>query len=399
MTYLSLCRLTLCTSLMISFAALSMPSVNAGEPLRDSLQEVAERFAKVFHDEGKTSVNLGRIDSEDKDRLASYGRRIVAFLQQELEHQGIAISRRSSLMVSGTYKFEETRGTIVISLDVSDKRGNGIDSVTKELRQEIEVDDPNEVMLVSNVSVAVDHDDDSNAKLDTIRREINSRNGNLEIKNGFLVMEQLGLAMRLREVDPRFAANDRRFLGAEVSPVGVLEGHFALHEGRSYAVELKNLRHDVDFACQVLFDGIDTFVLCDDSEKKSDYSRGGRRIPKYKYWVVNREKPTVVPGWYKNRTKINAFQIVPDEESVAHAFGVSQGIGSIQVVVTAAWPKGDDVNEKYRLQNALAGARPRGGAGEGKSIEVDLKPVPMETGIVLGTFSAEYVTIESHLYD
>lgn len=395
MRFRVLTYLTAVATIAAGISTAPCPSAQAGEPLRDALQDVVTHIESVIRLEGANSVQLGLITPANSDPMSSYGRRIAAFLRQELEHQDIQVSRKSSLRVAGTYAFDAKDGTISISTKIIDERGRTVDSLQTErvnaslLRTEVK--DTTELMLVANVSIAVERDDKDDQILERIEDEDAAENGKLTLDDGWLVMNELGLAMRLREVNPRHKPTDPGFFGEVVRANNALKDHFTLLEGSSYAVELKNLKSDVDFACKVLFDGIDTFVLCDDSEKKTDFNRGGRRVPKYQYWIVRRGQTTFVPGWFKNLHKVHAFQIVPDEESVAYALGSPQGIGSIQVLVTAAWPKGSEVDDKYRIPAAVRGARPRGGGGEGQAIEVDLKPVEMETGIVLGALSAEYM--------
>lgn len=372
----------------LAFASILMatrlPTLNASEPLRESLSDVAVQVRKVLELENAESVAIGLFTPANAEGIASYGRRIAEFLRLELEHQMVSVPQKANLRIKGEYLLDSDTGTISISLDIVDSKGNTVSSIATGAINakllETEVRDSAEIILVSSTSMAVTPS--QNREVERVVEKLKQpESEDLKVDDGFLILSGLGLGIRLREID-------RGETGKVVNAISSTPPHFRLKQDRSYAIELKSFRNDIDFNNKVLFDGIDTFVLSEDEARRID-PRTARRIPVYEYWALQRSTSQFIPGWFRNLREVNAFQIVPDEKSVAHRLGAPQGIGTIQVVASAAWPVGATVDPKFR-KPFLPGANAKGGAGAGALINVNLKPVQMETGVLLGAITAQY---------
>ncbi len=373
--------LTLCIAFFLGGRAI------AGEPLRDSLSDVAVQIQKVLELEGADAVSLGVIVPANGDGVASYGRRIAEFLRLELEHQNVLVPQNANLRLKGEYFLDPASGTITVTVTVVDKLGKTVSAIATGAVDasllETEVKDSAEVLLVSHTSIAIEPSPTLNIEKVVEKLETPESN-DLRVEDGYLVLHGLELGMRLREVNPRYPSRHPEFLGRIIAAKSPRAPHFTLEKDRSYAIELKSYRSDIDFANKVLFDGIDTFALSDDQSVRIS---GGRRVPIYENWVLTRNSSQLILGWFNNLNEVSAFQIVPDELSVAHRLGAPDGIGTIQVVAYAAWPKGENVDSRFR--NNVLGVTPKGG-GIGKSLQVDLTSVDIEKGVILGAICAEY---------
>lgn len=374
------------TLIAVILLSLAPDHARAYESLRDSLSSAALQVKQVMELENADAIAVGLFVPSNGDSHASYGRRISESLREELKHADVNVVDKANLRVKGEYTLDEKSGTISILFNVVDRNGKQIDtSASGRVDAEslkVENKEPRELLLVSNATVVVKKTD-TLAKISQGATAEDTESSSLEIVDGFLFFKDLGLGLRLYEVDPSVSeASDPNFLKAVVPAVSVSPPHFTLHESKSYAIELRSTRADIDFAAEVLFDGISTFDLCDEEVKEKDLS--GRLVSPLEFWKITRKTSGIIPGWYKNQKKVSAFQIVPDERSVAHRLGKAEGIGAIQVIARAAWPKGQIVSAELKED------RRKGGAGEGESINVDLKIEELETGIILGSLSAEY---------
>lgn len=378
-------------TLLFAVIGLTMPDdrcVTAGEPLRAALSDVAVQIKKVLELEDTDTVALGLIVPANGDAVASYGRRVAEFLRLELLEQRVATPQKANLRLKGEYILDPASGTIRISVTIVDKLGKTVAAIeTGAIRSEqleTEVKDSSELVLVAHASVAIAPSEPLQELSQKLADLQQNQSDGLSIADGYLTLPSLGLGIRLREVHPELKSNDPRFAGSIIPATSITPPHFSLQQGSSYVVETKSTRTDIDFALKVLFDGIDTFVLSDATESRVDMLQGGRSVPKYEFWTLMRGGTQSIPGWFKNLRQVSAFQAAPDENSVAFRLGAPQGIGTIQVIAQAAWPKGGEVSAQFRKP------RSKGGMAEGKTIEVNLKPLEIETGVVLGAISAQY---------
>jgi hypothetical protein len=362
-------------------------SVHA-DSLQDEMRGVAAKIAKVPAVAETQELQIGLFQSKDKDpSQSSYGKRIIDTLREQLGLAGVKISRRAPIRVFGEFTLDRVTGKVIVEMqlintneEVKGKIGTGPIS--------IEISDTKDVLLVSHATAVIPPNPKPEEVIEIAKKSLKAGIETLEPpKNlpgqGFLKMEDLPLAIRLVEVDPTKSASDPEFIKKPIEPIKnpLAEGtHFQFAHNQHFAVEVLNLDPTQPFVFELFVDGVNTFAL---SEKFSTTPRG-EKIPEFQHWAVFPLTRTLVPGWYKTSATAASFQIVPDDESVAARTGNVDSIGVIQLLISAAWEKGKEPpNPNFKL----LGKR---GVGEGKTFQAAVKPVELEIGCLLGSFSVQY---------
>ena len=143
----------------------------------------------------------------------------------------------------------------------------------------------------------------------------------LSAKDGLLVNDKSPYGMEILVADQPRAITDRNGLG-----------YVELNLSEEYQVRLTNdSKHEV--AAQVQIDGVGIFHF---SELRSTVEpRKGE--PLYRYYIISPGKSTVVPGWFINNQKSQAFKITPFEQMLAAKVGTKSKLGMVTASYFASW--------------------------------------------------------------
>ncbi len=368
------------------FTAL-LPGNILADNLVEAVAKVATQVDRILTQEDQRSVDIGLITPKSGDReLSAYGRRIAEQLRTELLASSYLIEKSAPIRIVGQFALDETTGAIKLEVNLVDRQGNELSSITsgkfKKDDTKASFVDAKEVLLVSQVSQAIPPNAGVKEIVDLVRQQ-ESQAPQLKLQTQSLSQPDLGLSLGLWELNTDLKPEEPGFLIRPIPPQKTSTGaepssDFQIARDVSYAIELEN-RSKNSYAVEVLIDGISSFALCEDRIKDAS----GRFNPAYQYWIVKRGSKVTIPGWFKNLSKVSAFQVCPDEQSVAFRLGETDGIGKIQVLIHAAWADGEPVPPE------LIASRTRG-TGEGKSFNVKLTEEKMNIGVLLGAISVSY---------
>lgn len=391
----------------ISMLGLLPNLCSASEPLSLAVAGIAESVQAHLVEESLASIKIGKFVPASDSESDAYGTRIAIALQKELELFKVKVDPNAKQIIEGRYSVDQESKAIKVNAQISKVSGkkvqafpfelistpvkeantqkasvesavdDSLDSaieneVTKLLPQTIQ--DPGELLFVSGKTSVLPE----NESLDSIFAATNILDESTEklcIQDGFLVLERMGIGIRLHEIHPEQERDSPNFYGRVVLPSSVEAPHFYLRKNAHYSIELKNYRKEIDLATKVLFDGIDTTVF---SEAESDREK--------LLWLVPSKRSVAVYGWFRNTESSDAFQMVSDERSVAHQFGVRSNRGTIQLNVFAAW----DPSRDKEIPADFKKVGTRTAAGQGVGIKNSVQRVRVKTGILLGQLMVEY---------
>lgn len=379
----------------------------ASEPLSLAVAGIAESVQAHLVEESLSSIKIGRFIPASESESDAYGTRIAIALQKELELFNVKVEPTAKQIIEGRYSVDKETKAIKVNAHIAKVSGKRVqafpfelvstsmkdpgspknpdaDAVRDSLDTAIEnevtallpqtIKDPGELLFATGKTSVLPEND----SLDSILAATNILDESTEkfcIQDGFLVLERMGIGIRLHEIHPDQERESPNFYGRVVQPSSTEAPHFHLRKNAFYSIELRNYRDEIDLATKVLFDGIDTTVF---SEAESDREK--------LLWLVPSKRNVAVYGWFRTTERSDAFQIVPDEESVAHQMGVHSNRGTIQLNVFAAW----DAARDGAIPSVFKRVGTRTAAGQGVSIANSIKRVKVKTGVLLGQLMVEY---------
>lgn len=385
-----------------------LPQVSsASEPLSLAAAGIAESVQAHLVDESLVSIKIGKFVPASESESDAYGTRIAIALQKELELFNVKIDPDAKQIIEGRYFVDQESKAIKVNAQISKITGKRIQAfpfelvstsanetdaqktsdesaakenldaavaneVTELLPQTIQ--DPGELLFVSGKTSVLPE----NESLDSVFAATNILDESTEklcIQDGFLVLERMGIGIRLHEIHPDQERESPNFYGRVVLPASIEAPHFYLRKNAHYSIELRNYRENIDLATKVLFDGIDTTVF---SDAESDREK--------LLWLVPSKRSVAVYGWFRNTEYSDAFQMVTEEKGVAHQFGVRSNRGTIQLNVFAAW----DPSRDKEIPAVFKRVGTRAAAGKGVGIKNAVQRTKIKTGVLLGQLMVEY---------
>lgn len=403
----NMCIIRNCRTFVVQVTAATLilvgnSQVFGGDTLQSTIAELVADIDVHLGDEVR-KIKIGEFKSEKTSNIDVYSRRLATELQTQLKFNSkpVEISDSADQMILGTYRIDEKTGAIEIQSRIVKGNGSSVQALTtigadkeflevaptattasaqnvpaeKNLSPKI-LTNSTETLIASQRPKAIDLGIPET--IANINKQIATAALDpdiFEIRGGYLVMKDVDLGICLQEINPHVERDSPNFFGARITPRKDYP-YFLLHEDKSYIIELKNFRTDIDLAVKVLFDGIDSFAL---STSKEDRER----------WILVVPKQTSqgVYGWYKDESTKDAFRIVPDDQSLAHQMRTTANIGKIQVVVFAAWDR------KLTAKIPVNFLKPRArGVGQGQSINAETKKLDTEIGRLMGQLIVDYGT-------
>jgi hypothetical protein len=380
---------------------------SASEPLSLAAAGIAESVQAHLVEESLSGIKIGKFVPASESEIDAYGTRIAIALQKELELFKVKVDPNAKQIIEGRYSIDKESKAIKVNAQISKVTGKRVqafpfelvsasekepdsqktlsesaakDSLDAAIENEVTellpqtIKDPGELLFVSGKTSVLPE----NESLDSILAATNILDESTEkfcIQDGFLVLERMGVGIRLHEIHPDQERDSPNFYGRVVLPSSIEAPHFYLRKNAHYSIELKNYRDNIDLATKVLFDGIDTTVF---SEAEADREK--------LLWLVPSKKSVAVYGWFRNTESSDAFQMVTDERSVAHQFGVHSNRGTIQLNVFAAW----DPSRDKEIPAVFKRVGTRTAAGQGSVIKNSVQRVKVKTGVLLGQLMVEY---------
>jgi hypothetical protein len=388
-------RLTSATFLLVGNYA-----VHGGDTLKSTISELVGDIEGHLGDEGR-KIKIGEFKSEGNSNIDVYSRRLATELQTQLGAKD-RISEDADQMIQGTYRIDPKSGAIEIRSRIVTGSGRALQALVANGKdgEFLQADPDRSLVAVPNATpdkdlkpkklraasetllalqspIVLDLDvPETPARIVEQITTAGPDQNLFMIKDGYLVMKDVNLGIRLQEINPQI--QDRgspSFLGATVTPRKIYP-FFRLHEGKSYMIELKNFRTDIDLGVKVLFDGIDSTAL---SFSENDRER--------LLWIVSKQSNVGVYGWYRDESTTDAFQINPEEQSLAYQMRTTASIGKIQVIVYAAWDK--KLNASIPLEFLRPNTR---GVGQGEKLNLEIRKLDMEIGRLMGQMVVDYDT-------
>lgn len=373
---------------------------HGGDTLKSTMEELVADIDLHLGD-GVRKIRIGEFKSELNANPDKYGIRLSTELQAQLKAKTIEISEDADQTVQGTYRIDQKSGAIELTCRIVTSRGQSLQALTTTGKdEEFFQDDPDrplvavptatpgkdlkpkkllaasETLLASPSPIVLDLDvPETPAKIVEQITTAEPDQNLFIIKDGYLVMKDVNLGIRLQEINPKEDRDSPNFRGATVTPRTIYP-FFRLHEGKFYMIELKNFRTDIDLGVKVLFDGIDSTALSF-SEKERD-----RLLP-----IVPKQQIVGIYGWYKDESKMDAFRIFLDEQSLAYQMRTTASIGKIQLIVYAAWEKklASSISPKF--------LRPKTrGVGVGETMNIITEKADVEIGRLMGQLVVDYDT-------
>lgn len=374
---------------------------HGGDTLKSTMEELVADIDLHLGD-GVRKIRIGEFKSESNATRDVYGRRLSTELQAQLKAKTIEISEDAGQTVQGTYRIDQESGAIELNCRIVTSRGQSLQALTTTGKdEEFFQDDPDrplvavpnatpgkdlkpkkvraasETLLALQSPIVLDLDVPETPARIVEQITTAAPDQNLfVIKDGYLVMKDVNLGIRLQEYNPKIKdRNSPSFLGATVTPRKIYP-FFRLHEGKSYMIELKNFRTDIDLGVKVLFDGIDSTAL---SFSANDRER--------LLWIVAKQSNVGVYGWYRDESRTDAFEINPEEQSLAYQMRTTASIGKIQVIAYAAWDKklNASIPGEFRRPNTR-------GVGQGEQLNLEIRKLDMEIGRLMGQLVVDYDT-------
>ncbi len=381
----------------------------AGEALSFAMAGIVEDVKIHMESGGQSTINIGSFSAQSGLASDTYGKRIAIELRAEFEAAGIKVDAASLQTIEGNFSINPESGAIEVNAKVVEKNGKTIQAIrfsgkvaqdvvnTQSNKSGVEfvsvaagvqtpervtaiatktIKDESELLIAAEKTVVLRENESLESILAQVE-DVDLTDEAMMIRGNYLVLERLGIGIRFQEINPKEYRDSPNFYGALVPPRSTTAPHFRLNEDKSYIIQMKNFRKDVDLATKILFDGIDTTVF---SDSESDRER--------LLWIVPMQKNVAVYGWFRNTEQSDAFQLVPDVDSVAHQFGVDSKKGTIQLNVFAAW----DPVRKDSIPKEFKRLVSRAAVGQGVGIANSVKKIKIETGILLGQLLVQYET-------
>jgi len=366
----------------------------------ESLAVVAGGFAEAVNthlaETNQKVIKIGKFTAIHDPHSNTYGTRIAIALEEELKKFQITVAETAKQTIEGTFSVDTEAKAIKVKAAIVQVSGKSEQSFSVHLGLK-SPDEPSELTpltMPTETAAAVTIPEESS---DVVLDRVVSQLGEAEVKDEGEVLfadgETFGgsvkldkqedylvfgerLGVRLREIDPTAARTSPNFLKARVKPLSTKAPHLRLRKDAYYIIELKNYKNDIDLATKILFDGIDTTALSEDIASKEKL-----------LWLAPMKKSVAVYGWHRTDEFSDAFQIVPDEQSVAHRFGSLSHTGRIQINVYAAWDqtKKDAVPAEFKVNGTNRAV------GQGVRFANQVKRVKTEFGALLGELVIEYV--------
>jgi hypothetical protein len=380
----------ICRVCCVSLGSMLLVSSALAGTLQTEMAGAALKIAQVLDGlpAGNKEIQLGLFQPDSGDpSMVSYGRRIAESLRQELMLADVTISSKARIRLFGEFRLNAELGKVAVDLNLK----NIDDQVQSRISSgpfTLDVDDIKEILLISHPTTAIDPQASKKEVVEAANKSLREGIESLEKVDdakgdGFLKTKDLPLAMRLVEIDPNLSALDSNFIKGSLKPLADADTagvHYRIPKDLHFAVEIGNLDRENAYAFELFVDGINSFAL-------SDMKRRGPRgedIPEFQHWAVYPGSRSLIPGWFKNTQQASAFQIVPDEKSVAARLGKVEGIGTIQLLIYASWEKGTEPkNPKHKLFA-------KRGTGEGKMLKTNISRAELEVGALIGTLTVQY---------
>jgi hypothetical protein len=368
--------------------------ISSNQLVADTLTNNLLKFVKEAeeHIPPNAEIEVGLFTPVDQDvSLASYGTRIRLGLIQCLESFRFTVRPRAATRITGTFLYDTESSAITISIRLEDKKNGPVARLVIP-PFELRIADDREIIIMTHPTAVIPPQANARQLSEIAQQAVSD--GPKQLKpatnlqgDGFLTDGDLPIAVRLLKVNPDAkTAQAPELIAGVIQPLksqGREGEHYQLSVDTCFAIEVVNLDPDLHLAFELLVDGISSFQF---SHETVD-TLNGLKVPRHQYWCALPNSNTVIPGWFRDLKTSNAFVITPDKDSVAAGFPLNK-IGTIQVIAYPAWPKDTDPPRKEFVRFS------KKGVGQGDLLDVAAEQVELEIGVMTGSLSVQYSTIE-----
>lgn len=373
---------------LISLCPFIASQANAQEALREQLRGLAQKVGKFVTAKGHNDIVVGNYTFSGGNPVTS-GPVITQMLIEEFAKlkPPITAGARAKYTLYGTFRgqiVDESKLTVVINSELKDSLGNLVDSsatVATEVKQTV----PTELkQTVSTVA-------DERTFVQLLQPPGTLPEGGSKKHRANAVISALDGVVGHQIEGTQIFADAISPYGIEILVGGIpvkpelrgKEVFVPLKRDDEYEIRLIN-RSGFMASNTINIDGLNSFTFSDLKNDKGE--------PQFNSFIVSPEDDVTIAGWFRDLKTVDAFRISEYAKSAAASLNQTQGIGTVQVIVAAAWPEGTapplELNEKSRR------ALPDGTA-RGRTKEQASKPVAVEVGEVRASICVRYSTGET----
>jgi hypothetical protein len=351
--------------------------------LNESLTSVAEDVSSILKKRDRDSVALGPFNGPP---AITSGAEISAILTELLDKKSISIKSLASVSLRGSFELDtdETVSHKIFRLKFELVDGNGhiLSDINggrfQEGKRADSVRDEKDILRISQVTVALPPDEPSSNRFEKIEESLN-RDGD----GPFIAPDGVVYAEKRLTLSGRYGVAvivDNKIVQPKLDEkLAIVE----IPVGKSYQVQLFN-ESAFDAAAEVRIDGLSTFQFSE--ERIQDGSIKG--IPKYTHWIIPAGQQSTVPGWHIRdigEDNISTFVVSRYAESAAAHLNQELGVGSIQVIFSAAWEGNNKPDDELTERGA-----PANGTAKGPSTTVAVQPIKRTVGVSRAAVTIRY---------
>lgn len=338
--------------------AFGIPGSAGASDLSTAMDTFAKQLASVLRDDFKTSeVTVGQFVGSPTQNIST-GPSIVLALREGLGKHGIEVKRRAAYGVGGEILVAKDHvGRVAARI-----KGTIYNGAHKtELKFDELITDPAAVAAIFGATVEIPASHSAAKHSKTLHQAILNPKTNVQhhkvspSKNNPFAVEVV-VRDHAGKSKPRQVVEEDGFAYVE------------LRHGEEYGIQVTNGSTD-EVAVTVTIDGINNFQFGDNQ--------------KLKHFVIAAHQTLLVPGWYRSRTRSDAFRITEYPDSAAAKLNATaEQCGTITVAFSLTQ---DPTHDRYSKRGFRGKA-----TGFGRQVTTDFREVHRVIGQLVNSVSIRY---------